>query len=153
MRIAFAALALLFLAPLARAQQGVPDGSYWRGGGKTIRVDVTDTPAPGVDVTTIGAGGFSQPVVGTPGANSTPLAPTCYSSPTMTLQSGEKFTCGSGRMWRWEDDPELPAGGSWKPMRRIAKQPRPNGAPGVDHFQWAIRGAGGPGEDVTGLPD
>ena len=153
MRLIPVTLALLALMPAVRAQQGVPDGSYWHGGGKTIRVDVTDTPAPGVDVTTIGAGGWSQPVVGVPGANSTPNAPTAYTTPPMTLQNGDKYTCGSGRMWRWDADPERPGGGDWKPMRRVSKRPRPQGAPGVDHFTWTIRGAGGPGEDVTGLPD
>jgi hypothetical protein len=137
MQTMFLPIALCAFATLAMAQS-VPDDSYWKSGNVTAHVDVTDTGGPGVDVTVTDASGFSPPVVGTPGDNSTAQRPTARASPRLDTP-GEAWKIIGGRLYRQLDN------GKWVKAKKVKKPKRSGGG-------WRLIPWGGD-EEVTSMPD
>lgn len=148
MNLRFLPIVLLGMTAVVSAQ--VPDESYWTDSeGNVARVEVTDTPDPGVQVTVTDATGFAGAVTGVTGANSTPERATTSQTNSNSHTPGNAYRViknAKGKSSLYKKNSK----GKFVAMKK-AKQQKAKQAGGVAHFSAGFS-AGAPGEEVTGLP-
>jgi len=140
-------LAISILSSAALAQEA-SDGSYWTGGGETVKLEVHAVPGD-VRTNVVSGGGFSSAVDATPGAHSSANNPTASSSDVMTTPAGEHYKVRGGKLCRQN------SAGRWVPMRKAKRSyrgadgGRSHRLPPGGGYPW-LPWAGG--EEVGSLP-